>query len=661
MATTDSTSTAYRLLLFDSARLLRGDGAIVAFPTKGLLLIARLLLGSSAHSASRPALARFLWEEAEGEAGLSNLRQLLLRLRMRQKQLGLNFILEEAGHVRVDATAVAVDVIEFQRLIDEGAAKNAAAVCDLYRGDFLADALIEGAECTTWLHAERARLKQSFAEALLRCIEQKRAEGDASAAALLAKRVLDIDPYQEAAARALMLAYAEGRRFMQARETYDRLRERLSRDLGERPEAQTEELARHLFRSDVVPAEARRPATGTGEADHGAKPQFPHWLPRLTILPPQPDAAGPELTQLAASLVEEVTIGLCSLKSFSILAPHSACRICGDPGLDDMLDRLAVDYAVDCRLSAVAGRQSFFVKLFRVRGREVLWAERYPFDLGSIATRYRELTTLISLSVVTEVERAELSRFASERDPKGYYHFLLGQRALGLTNLASIRRARKAFRAALDESPDFAPAVSGLARTYHREWLLTARGDMEMLATAERLASRAVGLDPNDARAHRELGVCRLFAGRFDDSIEALGRAEAESPNYADVIADLADALVHSSEPALGLEKIERAIELNPLCPDSYWWKAGGANFHLKRYEAAISCLSRMSDPSPAFRLIAACWGMLGEHAKAGIYVHKAKAIHPDFRVENWVSIIPSRDEWQQRHYEEGLRSAGFD
>ncbi len=105
---------------------------------------------------------------------------------------------------------------------------------------------------------------------------------------------------------------------------------------------------------------------------------------------------------------------------------------------------------------------------------------------------------------------------------------------------------------------------------------------------------------------------------------------------------------------------INRAIELNPLGPDRYWWVAGGANFHLQRYREAIESMSRMRDNSPAYRLMAASWALLGESEKAAEYVRRAKDIHPDFNVESWLAILPIRDRTFAQHYEHGLREAGF-
>jgi tetratricopeptide (TPR) repeat protein len=203
--------------------------------------------------------------------------------------------------------------------------------------------------------------------------------------------------------------------------------------------------------------------------------------------------------------------------------------------------------------------------------------------------------------------------------------------------------------------------MSGLARTFHLEWLLLARRDAGLLDTAVRLAERAVEMDPADGRGHRELGVAQLYGRRFDESLMALAAAEHSSPRHADVLADYADTLLHASDPMEGVERIEAAIALNPICPDDYWWTAGGAYYLVENYAKSVDSLSRMTDQRPAGRLMAASLAMLGERIEARRYVRRVKEEHPDFRVDAWLSIVPFRDPRRRDHYEEGLRLAGFE
>jgi len=81
----------------------------------------------------------------------------------------------------------------------------------------------------------------------------------------------------------------------------------------------------------------------------------------------------------------------------------------------------------------------------------------------------------------------------------------------------------------------------------------------------------------------------------------------------------------------------------------------------MERYDAALSCIARMKDQTPAYRLAAMTWGMKGNRARAKAYMLKAKSENPDFRMEQWLSVIPFREQWQVRHCESGLRAAGFD
>jgi tetratricopeptide (TPR) repeat protein len=253
-----------------------------------------------------------------------------------------------------------------------------------------------------------------------------------------------------------------------------------------------------------------------------------------------------------------------------------------------------------------------------------------------------------------------LSRYDVELNASAYHLFLSGQRFLHRLDLPHIRRARRAFKLAISACSDFVPAISGLAQTCNMEWLLMARGDSDLLGEAERLSRRSLEIDPDDARGYRDLGLCTIYGGRFDESLEAFSQGERRNPQYADLLVEYADALQHSSEASAALEKINHAIKLNPLAPDRYWWVAGGANFHLHRYREAIESMSRMRDQSPAFRLLAASWAMIGEREKAAECVRKATEIHPDFSVDSWLSILPIRDRTFAQHYEQSLREAGF-
>ncbi len=477
-----------------------------------------------------------------------------------------------------------------------------------------------------------------------------------------------------------MRLFAEEREPAHVKDVYLGLEKRLRYDLGVEPDAATAELFRSLLpeqaanapvpaerrdisaktpRLEPVPATRGHLSTAAEDGEQSAIFSGRAGIPRITILPPIA-AGGQDLQhQLAGSLIEDVTIGLCRSKSLSVVAPHTAWEI-GRSGKKALLRNFNIDYVIETKLQNHDGEPQLAVRLVDAVSRDILWVERYAFNRENMARQYRELSVQIVSLLVNTIERIELSKYDVEHDPTAYHLFLIGQKLLRTLDLPSVRRARRAFKASLSSYPDFVPALSGLAHTFHIEWLLMARGDQDLLSEARHLAVRSLEIDPEDARGYRDLGLCNIYAGRFDESLAAFSHGERRNPQYADLLADYADALQHSCDASTALQKINRAIELNPLGPDRYWWTAGDVNFQLERYDDAIACMSRMRDQSPAYRLIAASWAMLGNRKEAMEYVLKAKDIHPDFSVKAWLSILPIRDPDFARRYEQGLREAGF-
>jgi tetratricopeptide (TPR) repeat protein len=544
-------------------------------------------------------------------------------------------------------------------------------LCDLYHGDLLEGFVWEEPEAREWLEVQRAKLRDAFVSAVSTWIEAAGPTTDKMSLRIAARRLIEVEPYNETAHRALMRLFAGYGEPARVREVYRTLEERLRTDLGVKPDTETTELLSTLldgrssqgtsYGADALPAAPVEllPELDGRDPISPAHSTFRSGTPRITILPPVAIGGQDYGHQLATSLIEDVTIGLCRFKSLSVVAPHTAWEL-SQNGKKALLRSFRIDYAVETQLLSLDGELQLAVKLVNAVSRDILWVEQYAFSRESMARQYRDLSVRIVSILVDTIERVELAPYDVEQDPTAYHLFLTGQKLLRTLDLPSIRKARRAFKLAVNSCSDFVPAISGLAQTCNMEWLLMARADYELLGEAERLSRRSLEIDPDDARGYRDLGLCTLYGGRRDESLEAFSQGERRNPQYADLLVEYANALQHSNETSASLEKINRAIELNPLGPDRYWWVAGGANFHLQRYREAIESMSRMRDPSPAFRLLAASWAMLGERKKAAEYVHKAKEIHPDFNVDGWLSILPIRDQTFAQHYEQGLREAGF-
>ena len=186
------------------------------------------------------------------------------------------------------------------------------------------------------------------------------------------------------------------------------------------------------------------------------------------------------------------------------------------------------------------------------------------------------------------------------------------------------------------------------------------QGDPELLRKAEVNARSAIESNPDIAYGYKELGMAKLYLGALDESLEALARAEELSPHYADAIYSFADALIHASRPMEGLAKIERAISLNPLGPDEYFWCAAGASYFVGAFDKAVSRIHNMSNQASAHRLLAASWAMLGDTKRAHHYRRKDREANPQFDLQKWLAVVPIKETWQKDMYREGLTKAGY-
>ena len=647
-----------KLATFGDPRLTDEVGNAVAFPEKALLLIA-FLATCPGQRLSRQECANFLWGENEGANAQVNLRQLLSRVKARQKELGIIVfdLLESA--VALHAGSVTVDFRD--AWMESDLVPDALrSVVEHVNGAFFDGLDFASERSQIWLEAERARVI-GIVEAL---IEAAVARADIGTLGSLIKdaayRLLQLDAYNEIAYRILMKVFASDGHLAQAKATFAKHRERLWRDLGVAPDLETMNLVRALFNGGDE-ARAAEPIVKAETERAGDRPAPQVNWPRLVLMPPANTHADGLTGRLATSLLEDITIGLCRSKTLSLVAPHTANRIPADlAARTAAFQRHAISYVMETRLRQVGEEVSLFASLVHLAGDEVIWAERFDLTPTALPASYNSIVRKIVVAVVDQIERIELARLGCENNPDAYQHYLMGQHSLRTFDLPFLRRARKSFRAALQAAPHFGAAYSGLSRTEHLEWLLTARGDGELLKSAEGHALKAIQVDGDDAGGYRGLGVAKLYQGAFDESIEAFEAAELIAPGHADLLADHADTLVHASEPERGLEKIERAMELNPLCPDVYLWTAAGAHYFLGHYETALDCLSRVVEQSHVSRFAAACWGMLGDRRKARSFMRKTLAVHPDFEIEKWLSIVPTKENWQQDLYREGLRKAGF-
>lgn len=216
-------------------------------------LLARLALEPE-RAFRREALSALLWPEAAPAQAAQNLRQALYNLR---RALGEAFLLTTPQTVQFNAAAdVTVDALTWRRLWSETQThrhrrretcppclERLAKAVSLYRGDLLAGfALQDSAEFDDWLAVERERLHVQALDALTLLANAAERRGDYPAAQEYARRLLALEPWQEAAHRHLMRLLALDGRRAAALEQFEVCRRALDEELGLEPTEETRAL-----------------------------------------------------------------------------------------------------------------------------------------------------------------------------------------------------------------------------------------------------------------------------------------------------------------------------------------------------------------------------------------------------------------------------------
>jgi DNA-binding SARP family transcriptional activator len=232
---------------FDAS--LGGDErAPVPLPTRKVQALLAYLALSAGQRHPREKLTSLLWGDLRASLARNNLRQALFALRRALDGVEPKPLRLESDCVGLEAAAVEVDALQFERGIAETSPSMLESAVLLYRGDLLAGLRVQSEPFEEWLLAERERFRELALEAMAKLVAQQRRSGQHEAAVQTALRLLSLDSLQEPVHRTLMRLYAGlGRRGAALRQ-YQSCVDALQNELGLEPEARTRRLYRRILR-----------------------------------------------------------------------------------------------------------------------------------------------------------------------------------------------------------------------------------------------------------------------------------------------------------------------------------------------------------------------------------------------------------------------------
>lgn len=622
----------------------------------------RALLAVLAIAGGRPVprdrLAGLLWGDRGTAQARDSVKHALAALRQALSPAGPGAVVADRAAVRLDPGLVAIDVARFEAALAHGTPAGDAAALDLYRGPFLDSVRVADAGFQDWCAVERARLHRLAEEAAGRQLEAALAAADPAAVIAAAERLLTLDPHSEEACRALIRGWSLRGEPGRAVTVFQRFRDRLARDLGVAPEAETARLAAAV-RARRPPPEPLPPAADAPLAG-----------PALAVLPFRNADGDPDQQHLADGIAEDLIAALAQYRWFPVLSRNASFAF-RDSGLPvaDLARSLGARYLLDGSVRRAGDRLRLSGQLVDGASGATLWSGHFDTGLQDIFAVQDELTRQVAGAIEPELLIGESRRArrqgstlpdAYDFHMRGVWHHNQQDRAEDFaTAIAWQRRA-------IAVDPGFARAHMLLARSLYARSLFGFSPDIARdAADCAAAAERALALDNGDAYSHYAACLAHLMAGRPSEALAAAEHATAINPSLALAHNAVGWARVFVGRSAAALAPLETAIRLSPRDPLTYLFlsRIGLARYHLGDYAAALAFSERaLSLRRRQFITVVqlAALGQLGRLDEARSLLPALAGMTPAEAPAWWAMIATYLDPADRRHLMAGLGRAGF-
>ena len=660
--------TGLKVRLFGGFEVCHSGGPSIAFPTRKARALFALLARYPGQRQAREALAAMFWPDSAETVARSNLRQALKLVRRAVASQGGALVTSDRDAVVLEPERVDVDVDSFERLYETGTPEALKEAAELYRGDFLEGTNLAGGRFSDWLMVEQVQLREHAADVFARLHAHRLETGETGLAIDMALKMLTIDPLQEHIHRRLMQLYLDQGRRGAALEQYRRCCDVLQRELGVRPEPETERLHQALHRpkirvEPVSASSARQPDSGADILDPFLT------RPAVAVLPFTNLNEDPAQTYFTDGLSEDIITALASWRCFPLIASSSAFAYRNwRPDWRGVASDLGARYLVDgtVRRSDRKLRISAHV-IDAITGRYI-WAESFNLELDDVLTVQEEAARRIAATVEPELEKAALRRIVRMRteDLTAWDHVLQGSALVTKWTAEDNARARSHFRQAIRLDASYSDAFMGLANGLLRDIFVGAAVSREQtLAKGFEAAREAVALDTNSSSAHLSLGHAYVWAEDYASAVSETELAVELNPSNAHARMALGNRLDLIGKTTEGIAQMMRSLQLNPRDPTrfNYMGYLARAHITLGEYEKALqwarkAAQLRPDQPGVHFRL-AVCLGHQGlvEEAKAALA--ECERLQPGF-VAKRTTWRPYSDEARNEHFFAGLRRLGL-
>ena len=240
------------------------DSPITTDRRKALALLVYLALNRGRHT--RDFLSALLWPEYDQSKAFTNLRHILWET---QQAIGEVWIVADRETLGLNTDAnVWLDVAHFESLINASCAHTDISLrisllidsVTIYRNHFLTGfSLKDAPNFNEWAFAESENLRGKLVTALTLLSDDLCSSDQAETAIPHARRLIALDPLNEASHRQMMKIYIEAGQHNAALKQYQACEQILRKELGVDPQPETRALYKQIRKGEITTTQFTKP------------------------------------------------------------------------------------------------------------------------------------------------------------------------------------------------------------------------------------------------------------------------------------------------------------------------------------------------------------------------------------------------------------------
>ena len=335
-------------------------------------------------------------------------------------------------------------------------------------------------------------------------------------------------------------------------------------------------------------------------------------LRSIAVLPFQNLSPTPDETW-GIGMADAIISRLAALQNLAVRPTNSVLKYAKgsfDPG--DAARELNVDSVLAGNYQNIGGVLRVSVQL--IDHGATRWGQRYDLRGADMLKFQDDVAQQVVQGLSVQLSGAEQERMntPSTHSPEAY-NYLVQARAYfneysSTSRVESLREGERLAQKAIALDPSFADAYVILAQLFAWQAANFADNAGRVLSDAEQAARKALALEPNSEAAKTVLGGVLVEQGKNAEAIRTLRQAASLAPNDVQVWDYLGYGYHYAGLADLAEQAIRHSRDLNPSPPRIYWMHGRMLLYQGKAHEAAEQTRAALQRTPQQFKLM----GFLG-------------------------------------------------